>query len=274
MAFATAAISLNLIFGFGGMVSFGHAAFVGVGAYVIGIAAHHGVSNVLLTWPAAVVASATAALAIGAIALRTSGVYFIMITLAFGQMLYFLSIGLEKYGGDAGLPLREHSQLTDHLVLSDPLILYLLSAVVMICAFLLVRRIVNSEFGLALRGIRDNPTRMRSVGYSTYIYQLAAFTIAGGIAGLSGAILANVDSYVGPSSLHWFVSGELMIMVILGGAGSFFGPIAGATTFLLLKEVLSTLTVHWMVIMGPLLLLLVLFTRRGLSALVSRSSTS
>jgi branched-chain amino acid transport system permease protein len=274
MAFATAAISLNLIFGFGGMVSFGHAAFVGVGAYVVGIAAYHGIGDALLTWPAAVLISALFALVTGAIALRTSGVYFIMITLAFGQMLYFLGIGLEQYGGDNGLSLKLHSQISAYVTMADPLTLYLASVLAMIGAFLLVRRVVKSEFGLAIRGIRDNRARMRSVGYSTYKYQLCAFTLAGGLAGLAGAILVNVDSYAGPSSLHWFVSGELMIMVILGGAASFFGPIAGAATFLLLKEILSTLTVHWMAVMGPLLVLIVLFTRRGLSALVSRAARS
>jgi branched-chain amino acid transport system permease protein len=265
-----AALSLDLIFGFGGMVSFGHAAFLGVGAYVVGIAAHHGMTEILLVWPMAILAGALSAILIGAIALRTSGIYFIMITLAFGQMLYFIGVSLEAYGGDNGLPLKLHSSLGGLFTLSDPRALFAVSLALLAGCLWLSGRFVRSEFGVALCAIRDNERRMRAIGYPTFRYRLAAFTLSGGIAGLAGALLVNVDSYVGPSSLHWFVSGELMIMVILGGAATLFGPVAGAALFLLLEEGLSGLTEHWMLIFGPLLVLIVLFTRGGLYGLLSR----
>lgn len=264
MIFAIAAVSLGFIFGFGGMVSFGHAGFFGIGAYAVGIAAHHGITSAAVVWPLAVAAAALSALCVGAIALRTTGVYFIMITLAFGQMIYFLAVSLEPYGGDNGLPLRAHTDFLGILDLGHALSLYCVTAAVLALALWAGHKIIGSEFGLTLRGIRDNERRLRTIGFQTFRYRLVAFTMAGGLAGLAGALLVNVDSYVGPSSLHWFVSGELMIMVILGGAGSLVGPVIGAATFLMLEETLSGLTEHWMVIFGPLLLLLVLFTRGGL----------
>ena len=258
-----AALSLDLIFGFGGMVSFGHAAFVGIGAYIVGIAAQHGTTDLLFVWPLAILAASLAAFVIGAIALRTSGIYFIMITLAFGQMLYFVGVSLEAYGGDNGLPLKAHSTIGTWLTLADPRALYAVSLLMVVGFLWAAGRFVRSEFGMALRAIRDNERRMRAIGFPTFRYRLAAFTLSGGIAGLAGALLVNVDSYVGPSSLHWFVSGELMIMVILGGAATLFGPVAGAALFVLLKEGLSGMTQHWMLIFGPLLVLAVLFTKGG-----------
>jgi branched-chain amino acid transport system permease protein len=271
MVFGLAALSLEIIFGFGGMVSFGHAAFLGVGAYTVGILAFHGNDNALIAWPAAIVCSSLAATAIGAISLRTSGIYFIMITLAFGQMLYFLGVGLDTYGGDDGLPLRAHSTIDGLVRLNDPVALYYTALALLGAAIYGAYRLVGSSFGLALRGIRDNERRMRALGFATYRHRLKAFTIAGGLCGLAGALLVNVDSYVGPATLHWFVSGELMIMVILGGAATLLGPLLGAATYLLLKEVLSSLTEHWLALFGPLLLVLVLVARGGLfNALTAR----
>ena len=263
MIFALAALSLDLIFGLGGMVSFGHAAFLGLGAYTAGILAVHRIDDGLVVFPAAVAIAAIAAALIGLAALRTTGMFFIMITLAFGQMLFFLFTGLEAYGGDNGLPLRAPTELGG-VRLNDPRALYYIALAALAAALFAAQRLSGSRFGTALRGIRDNEPRMRAIGFATFGYKLAAFTIAGALCGLAGALLVNVDSYVGPSTLHWFVSGELMVMVILGGAATLFGPVLGAAVYLLLKEGLSMVTEHWLVIFGPLLLLMVLFTRGGL----------
>lgn len=264
LIFGLAALSLDIIFGFGGMVSFGHAAFLGIGAYAVGILAANGISSAALAWPAAVILSAIAAIAIGAISLKTSGIFFIMITLAFGQMLYFVAVGLDRYGGDDGLPLRAHSTLGDALQFRNPVTLYYSALVLLVAAIVLSHGLLRSSFGLALRGIRDNERRMRAIGFETYRYRLTAFAVAGGMCGLAGALLVNVDAYVGPSTLHWFVSGELMIMVILGGAATLIGPVVGAGTYLLLKELLSGWTEHWLVVFGPLLVVFVLVARGGL----------
>jgi branched-chain amino acid transport system permease protein len=263
MIYGIAALSLDLIFGIGGMVSFGHAAFLGIGGYAVGILASHGIGEAAVAWPAAVAAAAAAALAIGAVSLRTDGIFFIMITLAFAQMLYFVGVGLEAYGGDDGLPLKRHSTIGP-LDLRDPVSLYFVALAALAGALFAVRRLAGSEYGLALRGIRDNERRMRSIGVPTFRYRLAAFAVAGGLCGLAGALLVNVDSYVGPSTLHWFVSGKLMIMVILGGAATLFGPVLGAAVYLAFEEALSSLTEHWLVVFGPLLLVVVMFTRGGL----------
>jgi branched-chain amino acid transport system permease protein len=263
MIFALAALSLDIIFGFGGMVSFGHAAFLGLGAYAVGILATHGVDDALVAFPLAVAVAAVAALVIGAVSLRTAGMFFIMITLAFGQMLFFLGTGLEAYGGDNGLPLRIHTDL-GLARLDEPHALFYAALAALAAALYASYRLVGSRFGTALRGIQDNEPRMRAIGFPTFRYRLTAFAIAGALCGLAGALLVNVDSYVGPSTLHWFVSGELMIMVILGGTATLFGPVIGAAAYLLLKEGLSSLTEHWLVIFGPLLVVVVLFTRGGL----------
>ncbi len=259
-----AALALGLVFGYGGMISFGHSAFVGVGAYAVGILAAHGVSDGLVALPVAVAAAGLAGLVIGALALRTSGIFFIMITLAFAQMLYYIAIGLERYGGDNGMPLKASTRLGTLLDLSSPVHLYYTGLAALVTVYLLGRVLVASEFGLALRGIRDNERRMRNLGYPTYRYKVLAFALSGALCGLAGALLVNVDSYVGPSNLHWFMSGLLMIMVILGGQGSLLGPVVGAMLYVVVEEGLSNITEHWMVIFGPLLVLTVLLARHGL----------
>lgn len=264
MIFGLAALSLDLIFGYGGMVSFGHAAFLGIGSYTVGILAFHGIDSAVIAWPVTVLTSIVAGALIGAISLRTGGMFFIMITLAFAQMLYFLGVGLEAYGGDDGLPLRRHTQVGGILDLSDPATLFYVALAALVAALAACRRLVSSEFGLVLQGIRDNERRMRALGYATYRHRLISFALAGGLCGFAGALLINVDSYVGPSTMHWFVSGELMVMLILGGAATLVGPVLGAAAYLLLEEGLSSVTEHWLVIFGPLLLLVVLFARGGL----------
>jgi branched-chain amino acid transport system permease protein len=279
---ALAAIALNLILGYGGLVSFGHAAFFGLGAYVVAILGHHsfmgeplltwpfeigGTQRAVLAWPLAMAASALAALVIGAISLRTSGLYFIMITLAFAQMLYFFFVSLEAYGGDDGLSLFARSS-AGPLDLHDAAQFYYLVVAIVIVALLLTRRIVDSRFGIALQGIRDNERRMRALGFATTRLKLTAFVISGAIAGLAGALMANHTEFVSPAFLSWQRSGEILVIVVLGGMGTIVGPLVGAIVFIVLEEVLSQWTQHWMVIFGPLLVLAVLFAKQGLWGLL------
>ena len=268
MIFALAAVSLDLILGFGGMVSLGHAAYLGIGAYAVGIPAAHGIQNGFVQWGAAIVASAGAALVIGSISIRTSGVYFIMITLAFAQMLYYLGISIEAYGGDDGMRLLSRSQFGAGVDLRDPYVFYYLVLAILALALGLGHRLVNARFGMVLRAARSNEPRARAIGFFTYRYKLTAFVIAGAMCGLAGALLANQTEYVTPSYMHWTRSGEIMVMVILGGIGTLFGPLLGAIAFLLLEDLLSAYTVHWQIVLGPLLILVVLFARGGLFGLL------
>jgi len=267
LIFALAATSLNLILGFGGMVSFGHAAFVGVGAYAVGILMHHGVTSAWLAWPAAIFAGGFFALVIGAISLRTKGVYFIMITLAFAQMLYYLMTSLKTYGGDDGLPLAGRSVLGWGLDLSQDSTFYYLVLALSVGVFLGVQRLLNAPFGHALQAIRENEARMLAIGFAVYRFKLMAFTLAGALAGLAGALLANQGGFVSPSMMHWSQSGLLMVMVILGGVGRLYGGLVGAVVFLVLEEALSAYTIHWQLGLGALLLAVVLLAPNGLLSL-------
>ena len=268
MIFAIAALSLNLILGYGGMVSFGHAAYLGIGAYAVGVLAHYGINNGFLQWALAIAASALVALVIGAISIRTSGVYFIMITLAFTQMLYYLGISIEEYGGDDGMRLAVKSQFPGLIDLNDANTFYYLVLAILIVAIVLGHRLVNSRFGLVLRAAKSNEARTRSLGFSPYPYRLAAFVIAGAVCGLAGALLVNHTAYLTPEFMNWTRSGELMFMVILGGMASIAGPVLGAFALLLVEDALSGWTVHWQLILGPFLVLSVLFLRRGLAGLL------
>ncbi len=270
LIFALAATSLNLILGFGGMVSFGHAAFVGVGAYTVGILMQGGITSAWIAWPAAVLAGALFALAIGAISLRTKGVYFIMITLAFAQMLYYLMVSLKAYGGDDGLSLPSRSSLGLGLDLGNDASFYYAVLALFVLAFVAIQRLLNARFGHALQAIRENETRMTAIGFPVYRYKLVAFTLAGALAGLAGALLANQGSFVSPAMLQWSQSGMLMIMVILGGVGHLYGGVIGAAVFLLLEEVLSTHTIHWQFGLGAVLLAVVLLAPNGLMSLWRR----
>jgi branched-chain amino acid transport system permease protein len=267
LIFALAALSLDLILGYGGMVSLGHAAFFGVAAYVVGICAAEGVSQAWIQWPLAIGATALASTLIGLIVLRTSGVYFIMITLAFGQMLYFLFVSLRQYGGDDGLTLPSRSQLPGLDLGHGPTLYYLTLAILAAC-LLLLHRMTNSRFGLLLQGAKHNARRMGALGFPVFRYRLAAFVIAGVICGIAGILQANLTQFVSPSYMGWTRSGELIVMVVMGGMGTLFGPILGAFALLALEEWLSELTIHWMAILGPILVLLVLYARRGLWGLV------
>jgi len=266
MIFAIAAISLNLILGYGGLVSFGHAAYLGIGGYAVGILGFYGFHNGWLQWGVAIGASALVAAAIGAVSVRTSGIYFIMITLAFTQMLYYLGISLEEYGGDDGMRLKARSQFP-LIDLGDPVVFYYLVLAFMLLSVYFTYRIVNSRFGMVLRAAKSNEARSRAIGFSPYPYRLAAFVIAGAMCGLAGALLVNHTNYLTPDFMHWTRSGEVMFMVILGGMASTAGPVLGAFALLLVEDLLSGWTEHWQVILGPLLILSVVFFRRGLAGM-------
>ena len=279
LIYALAAVSLDLILGYGGMVSLGHAAYLGAGAYVVGVLAFHhqeggallgihGTDNALVAWPAAVLVSALLAALFGALSLRTTGMHFIMITLAFAQMLYYLFVSLEAYGGDDGLSLWSRNRLAG-LDLGDDTTFYYTCLGVLAAFLYLSRRLVNSRFGRVIRGAKENELRMQALGFPTYRYKLACFTIAGAGAGLAGALMANQTEFVSPGLMHWTQSGEILVMVLLGGMGSLFGPVLGAVALLTMEEILAAYTEHWMVFLGPFLVLAVLFAKRGLWGLVA-----
>ena len=275
MIFAIAAVSLNLILGYGGMVSFGHAAYLGIGAYAVGVLAYHGIDNGWLQWAVAIGASALVAAAIGSISVRTSGIYFIMITLAFTQMLYYLGISIEEYGGDDGMRLGVRSQFTGLIDLNDPTAFYYLVFAILVLFLYLTHRLVNSRFGLVLQAVRSNEARTRAIGFSPYPYRLAAFVISGAMCCLAGALLVNQTAYLTPEFMNWTRSGELMFMVILGGIATTAGPLLGAAALLLLEDVLQGSSLlpkwvndHWQLYLGVILILVVLFARRGLAGLL------
>jgi branched-chain amino acid transport system permease protein len=267
---ALAAVSLNLILGYGGMMSFGHAAYLGIGGYSVGILAFEGVTTGFVQWPVALLVSAFFALVIGALSLRTRGVYFIMITLAFAQMAYYIVAGLARYGGDDGLTIQKRSQFIAPINLSNKVQFYYICLALLCAAIYLVWRLINSRFGMAIQGARSNDTRMRAIGFPTYRYKLTCFVIAGTLCGLAGALLANHTDFVSPAMMYWTRSGDLIIMVVLGGMGSTFGPLFGAVALLVLEEVLSGITEYWQIILGPLLLLVVLFARGGIDGLLGK----
>ena len=269
------AVSLNLILGFGGMVSFGHAVYLGIGSYVVGIGTFHAfedgvewMGNGFIHILVAIAVSALAGLIIGAISLRTHGVYFIMITLAFAQMFYFIAVGTEKYGGDDGLSLYMRSDFAGLLDLSNDNSLYYLNFAFLLTSLYLSHRLTNSRFGMAIRGTKSNEERMKSIGFPVFRYRLVAFVIAGIICGIAGVLSANQTDFVNPSVMHWTRSGDLIIMIVLGGIGTLFGPVIGAVAFLLLEELLSGITEYWQLIFGPMLLLIVIFARGGIDGML------
>jgi len=278
LIFAMAAVSLDLIVGYGAMVSFGHAAFVGLGAYVAAIFAFHfdegsalfnlpieysGSNQLLLIIIAAMLVAALVALITGMISLRTHGIHFIMITLAFAQMLYFLFVSLDYYGGEDGLLMNGRNVLT-LLDLSDDTQFYYLCLFMLVLYLVLAIRLVNSRFGRVIQGCKINETRMRALGFNTYGYRLTAYVIAATGAAIAGVLLANKTEFVDPGLFSWHLSGELLVMVILGGMGSLYGAVIGAFVFLLLEQVFSAYTEHWMFFLGPVLIMVVVFARHGI----------
>ena len=276
--YAIAAVSLDLVLGYGALVSFGHAAFFALGGYVVGIVAFHtadgsgllgwaGTPQALVVWPLAIAVCALAGLVIGFLSLRTSGVQFIMITLAFAQMVYFVLVGLMVYGGDDGLAIAQRNTLPG-IDLGHPVVYYYLCVALLAAWVFLCRRIVGSRFGMALQSLKQNRRRSVALGYAPLRYQLTAFAVSAAGTGLAGVLWANYALFVSPDMTTWQKSGELMAMVILGGIGSIFGPVLGAIAFIGLEQMLTGWTEHWMLLMGPALVLVVLFGRRGLYGLL------
>ncbi|WMS40926.1 branched-chain amino acid ABC transporter permease [Acuticoccus sp. MNP-M23] len=270
MIFALAAIALDLILGYGAMVSFGHAAFFGIGAYAVAILTKNGITDIVLQTLAGAVAAALFALVTGALSLRTRGVYFIMITLAFGQMAFFFAVSLSAYGGDDGFSLGGRSSLFGTDLPSNDVAFFYLVLVVLVLAYVLLRRIVASRFGRVLRGTRENPVRMGAIGFATYPYRLTAYVISGALTSVAGVLLANQIEFVAPAFMTWHRSGELIVMVVLGGMGTLIGPVAGATIFILLEEWLAAFSQHWKLGFGIILILFVLFGRGGLAGLARK----
>ena len=272
LIFALAASSLNFILGYGGMVALGHAAFFGAGAYVTAILSTQGMQQAWLAWPIAMLVCAVLALIVGLVSLRTRGVYFIMITLAFAQMVFYLFISLRQYGGEDGINLPAPLQLPGLNLTNDMTSYYVVLAIVVGC-LCLINRVVQARFGQALQGIRENEARMEALGYPVFKIKLVAFVLAGAVAGLAGALLANHNLFVSPSLMHWTSSASLIIMVIVGGIGLRYGGVVGAAVMLWLEEVLRLYTDYWHMPLGLLLLAIVLFAPRGLAGAWSTFTT-
>ena len=269
---AIAAVSLNLILGYGGMISFGHAAYIGIGAYSIGIPAYYGEYNGLFQLAITILACGIFSLITGYICLRTKGVYFIMITLAFAQMLFFALVSIEEYGADDGLVIDLRSELPFGFSLEDSTSLYYLCFSVLLLFLYITYRLVNSRFGMVVRGSANNDSRMQSLGFPTYRYRLLCFVVAGIMCGIAGWLLGNFTNFISPEMMDWTRSGELIFMVVLGGAGSIFGPVLGTAAFILIEEMLSGFTVYWQLYFGLFLVGVVLFARGGLAGILTKQS--
>lgn len=268
--YAIAASSLNLILGYGGLVSFGHAAFFGVGAYTVGILITEGVASGWIGFPLAMAVSAVFALGIGAVSLRTHGVYFIMITLAFAQMLFYLVNSVKAYGGDEGLNIKLRSQFGFGLNLKDDTTFYYVVLLFLAATLYLIYRIMRSRFGRVVLAMREDETRAEAIGIPTFRYRLILFVIGGALCGLAGALMVNQQNYVNPNLLHWTQSGTQMIMVILGGVGHLWGGVLGAAALLVLEETVSAYTIYWQFYVGWVLLAVVLFAPKGLAGLAAQ----
>ncbi len=269
LIYGLAATSLNLVLGFGGMISFGHAAFVGIGAYCVAMLAQAGLNQALAAWPLAAACGGVLALVIGVVSLRTRGVYFIMITLAFAQMVYYLFVSLRVLGGDDGLSLKARNAFVPGIDLRGDVSFYFVVLACLALTLLLAERLLASRFGRVIQGIRENETRMEAVGYPVYRYKLAWFTLAGALAGLSGALLANQTRLASPNMLFWTQSGMLLVMVVLGGTGGLYGSVLGAALLLVLEEVLSGYTLHAQFFVGLTLLAVVFLAPRGIAGLTT-----
>lgn len=273
---AIAAVSLNLILGYGGMVSFGHAAFLGIGAYCVGIPAYYDIYDGWVHLLVALAVGGAFAAITGAMSLRTRGVHFIMITMAFAQMAYFLFVSLEEYGADDGLVIYERSAVP-LIDLHDDLTFYYVCLASLIVALFAVYRIVNARFGMVLQGVKSNDRRMQALGFPTFRYRLVAYVIAGAMCAYAGALLGNFTEFVSPDMMDWTRSGELIFMVVLGGTGRLYGPLIGVTVFILLEEYLEVMMdavvpgsgIYWHLPFGLILVAVVLFARGGLSGLLT-----
>ena len=285
---ALAGVGLNFALGLGGLVSLGHAMFFGIGGYAMGILASHaqsytpiydglfvleGTKSMVVIWLVAVLAGATAALVIGALSLRTTGVYFIMITLAFGQMFYYFTISWPAYGGEDGLSIYVRNGFPGLNTL-DPIQFFALCYGVLLVVLYLFWRLEQAPFGLVLKASRQNPLRVTTVGLGVYRIQLIAFVMSGAVTALAGALFADLNRFVSPSMFSWQTSGEIMIFVILGGIARLCGPVIGAAVFILLEQILGDLSQFWHIYLGVLLLVVVLFAKGGLTGLITRRGAS
>ena len=265
-----AALSLNLILGYGGMISLGHVAYLGIGAYCVGIPAYYDIYSGWIHLSLAVVTCALFALITGAVSLRTKGVYFIMITMAFSQMIYFIFLSLEEYGADDGLVIYARSEFPVWINMEGAISLYYWIFGLLILTLFFIHRLVRSRFGRVIIGSKYNDLRMQSLGFNTYGYRLTCYVISAVICGLAGVLLGNFTSFISPEMMSWTRSGELIFMVIIGGTGSLFGPLFGALSFLFLEEALSLITIYWHLIFGGLLIALVLYGKGGIDAWLSK----
>lgn len=265
-----AVVSLNLILGFGGMVSLGHAAYIGIGAYSVGIPSYYDFYNGWLHLALALSVSAGFALLTGAISLRTRGVYFIMITMAFSQMVYFTFLSLEEYGADDGLVIYSRSEFPEIISMDSSTSLYYWIFTLLLASLFFVHRLVNSRFGRVIVGSRFNEPRMQALGFDTYRYRLTCYVISAMMCSLAGMLLGNFTEFISPDMIGWARSGELIFMVIIGGVGTIFGPLVGTIMFVVLEEALSAITVYWHLIFGILLVALVLFGKGGIHGWLSR----
>lgn len=270
MVMGIAALSLDLILGYGAMVSFGHAAFLGLGAYAVAILFSHDIVEAAIAFPVAILVGAAFALVTGAISLKTRGVYFIMITLAFGQMAYFTATSLSPYGGDDGLRMFHRSEVFGTRFLASDFTFYFVVLGTLVACYLLLRAIVASRFGRVLRGAKENERRMRALGFDPFRYRLAAYVISGAICALAGALFANLGMFVAPAYMTWQRSGEFIAMVVLGGMGTLVGPIIGAIGITLVEEWLAAITQHWKALFGPMVVLVAIFARGGIVKLLDR----
>ena len=264
MVIGLAAVGLNLVLGLGGMVSLGHALYLGVGAYAVGILAVSGVTDAFVQLIVTIAAVTAIAALVGWISLRTSGFSFIMITMAFGQMFYYLAISLKQYGGDQGLSLKGRSLVFGSAVLENPVVLYYVIFALVAATVVLIGRLASSPFGLVLRGQRQNQSRIAGLGYPLLRYQLTAYVLSAIPCGIAGFLLANLTYFASPEYMSWTQSGTLVVMSVLGGLSTVLGPFVGAAVILLLEETLSSVTDHWMVVLGPMIVAIMLLSARGL----------
>lgn len=278
-----AGVGLNLALGYGGLVSFGHAAFFGIGGYAAGVLASAaqnyeplttwpvelaGTTSMPVIWLTAVVASGLVALPIGALSLRTGGVHFIMITLAFAQMIYYFAISWPAYGGEDGLSLYMRNSFGT-LNTMDPLTFFLIVFGLLLAVLALVLTATRSRFGLALDMARQNPLRLTSLGVRPFDVRLTAFVLSAMAVGLAGALYADLNRFVSPTMMSWHLSGELIVFVILGGVGRLCGPVIGAALYVLLETQLGHVTDYWQLPLGIILLLVVLFAQGGVVGLIA-----
>ena len=267
LVYAIAATSLNLLIGYGGMISLGHAAFFGLGAYSTGVLLSEGVQSAGLHLLVIAVTAGVAALVIGAISLRTRGVYFIMITLAFAQMLFYLANSIKGYGGDEGLTVKVRSLLPGGLSLHEPATFYYVALALLAGVLFFLHRFTGSRFGRAVQALRDDEVRAEALGLPTFACKLLVFVVAGVVCGIAGGLSVNLQGYVSPNALYWTQSATLMVMVILGGVGTLWGGVLGAVALLLVQEVLSAYTPYFEFWTGWALLAVVLFARHGLAGM-------